>query len=139
MQAVEKKQEMPKIRNSDDSGSKFIGLRLDRDTAEFYSKRAKAAGTTLSGFLRNMIVQGMIAESAYEIEQRMRRLLDEIHAGGQTGDRAGIPDELLLSVFMSEYLLTAIIEARDIQKLYEAQDAAKARLAELKGGKDGKT
>lgn len=32
-----------------------------------------------------------------------------------------------------------LIEARDIQKLYEAQDAAKARLAELKGGTDGKT
>jgi hypothetical protein len=130
---------MPRIRRSDDSGSKFIGFRLDRDTADFYSKRAKANGSTLSEFLRNMIVQGMIAESAYEVEQRLRGLVDEIHAGRQTGDRAGIPDELLLSAFTSEHLLTAIVEARDIQKLYEAQDAAKARLAEFKGVTDGKT
>lgn len=130
---------MTRIRRSDDSGSKFIGFRLDRDTADFYSKRAKANGSTLSEFLRNMIVQGMIAESAYEVEHRLRGLVDEIHAGRQTGDRAGIPEELLLSAFTSEHLLTAIVEARDIQKLYEAQDAAKTRLAELKGGTDGKT
>ena len=130
---------MPRIRRSDDSGSKFIGFRLDRDTADFYSKRAKANGSTLSEFLRNMIVQGMIAESAYEVEQRLRGLVDEIHAGRQTGDRSGIPDELLLSAFTSEHLLTSIVEARDIQKLYEAQDAARARLAELRGGPDGQT
>lgn len=130
---------MPSIRRSDDSGSKFIGFRLDRDTADFYSKRAKANGSTLSEFLRNMIVQGMIAESAYEVELRLRGLVDEIKAGRQTGEQAEISDELLLSTFTSEHLLTAIVEARDIQKLYEAQDAAKARLAELKGGQDGQT
>jgi hypothetical protein len=130
---------MPRIRRSDDSGSKFIGFRLDRDTADFYSKRAKANGSTLSEFLRNMIVQGMIAESAYEVEQRLRGLMTEIRSGRQKDSEAGIPDELLLSAFTSEHLLTAIVEARDIQKLYEAQDAAKARLAELKGGTDGKT
>jgi hypothetical protein len=130
---------MSRIRRSDDSGSKFIGFRLDRDTAEFYSKQAKASGSTLSEFLRNMIVQGMIAESAYEVELRLRGLVDEIKAGRQTGEQAEISDELLLSTFTSEHLLTAIVEARDIQKLYEAQDAAKARLAELKGGQDGQT
>lgn len=130
---------MPKNQNSGDEGSKFIGLRLDRETAAFYSKRAKENGTTLSEFLRNMIVQGIISETAQEIEQRLRGLVDEIRLGGQTGGRAGISDELLLSVFTSENLLAAIVEARDIQKLYEAQDAAKARLAELKGDSDGKT
>jgi hypothetical protein len=130
---------MPRIRRPEESGSKFIGFRLDRDIADFYSQRAKAAGSTLSEFLRNMIVQGMIAESAHEVELRLRGLVDEIKVGRQSGELAGITDELLLSAFTSEHLLTAIVEARDIQKLYEAQDAAKARLAELKGGQDGQT
>lgn len=130
---------MPKTHFSSKGPTRPITIRLEHDVEQFYRRKANEHGVSMAEYLRQTLVQGVIAENVFDIEQRMRRLLDEIHAGGQTGDRAGIPDELLLSVFMSEYLLTAIIEARDIQKLYEAQDAAKARLAELKGGKDGKT
>lgn len=130
---------MQKTKSTIKGATKPITIRLDSDVEQFYRRKANEHGVALSEFLRQTLVQGVIAENVQEIEQRMRRLLDEIHAGGQTGDRAGIPDELLLSAFMSEYLLTAIVEARDIQKLYEAQDAAKARLTELKGGTDGKT
>lgn len=125
---------MPKNTKTEEDGSKFVGLRLDRDTAAYYSKRAKERGTTLSDFLRNMIVQGMIAETALDVEQRLRRLLEEIRNGGQGGGKVEIPDELLLSVFTAENMLAAIVEAKDVQQLYEAQNKAKAKLKRLKGG-----
>ncbi len=130
---------MQKTKSTVKGATKPITIRLDHDVEQFYRRKANEHGVALSEFLRQTLVQGVIAENVQEIEQRLRGLVDEIRLSGQTGGRAGIPDELLLSVFMSEHLLTAIVEARDIQKLYEAQDAAQARLAELKGGGDGKT
>ena len=38
------------------------------------------------------------------------------------------------SVFTAEYMLAAIVEARDVQQLYEAQNKAKAKLKRVKGG-----
>ena len=130
---------MPKSHSSSKGPTRPITIRLEHDVEQFYRRKANEHGVSMAEYLRQTLVQGVIAENVFEIEQRLRRLIAEIHAGGQTGDRTGISDELLLSAFTSEHLLTAIVEARDIQKLYEAQDAAKARLAELKGGTDGKT
>lgn len=130
---------MPKSYSNSKGPTRPITIRLDHDVEHFYRRRANEHGISMAEYLRQTLVQGVIAENVFEIEQRLRLLIAEIHAGGQTVDRAGIPDELLLSAFTSEHLLTSIVEARDIQKLYEAQDAAKARLAELKGGTDGKT
>lgn len=76
----------------------------------------------------------MIAENVQDIEQRLRRLLDEIRTGGQGGGKVEIPDDLLLSVFTAENMLAAIVEAKDVQQLYEAQNKAKAKLKRLKGG-----
>jgi hypothetical protein len=68
-----------------------------------------------------------------DIEHRMRRLIDEIRTYSQTDCNVDIPDELLLSVFTSEYMLAAIVESNDIQKLYEAQDKAKEMLKRVNG------
>lgn len=89
---------------------------------------------SLSDFLRNMIVQGMIAENALDIEQRMRAMIGEMQLQASSGGQAVLPDSALLSLFTSEALLTAIVEARNVQDLYAAQDRAKARLERLKAG-----
>ena len=130
---------MPKSPSNSKGPTRPITIRLEHDVEQFYRRRANEHGISMAEYLRQTLVQGVISENVFEIEQRLRRLIAEIDAGGQTGGRVRIPDELLLSAFTSEHLLTAIVEARDIQKLYEAQDAAKTRLAELKGGTDGKT
>lgn len=128
---------MPKLKKDSGDGSKFVGLRLDQETAAYYSKRAKERGTTLSDFLRNMIVQGMIAETAHEIEQRMRSMLAEMQvSGGQQGG-AAIPENVLLSIYTTEQLLTKIVEARNMQDLYEAQDRARAKIKREKGTENG--
>ncbi len=87
---------------------------------------------SLSDFLRNMIVQGMIAENALDIEQRMRAMIGEFQLQASSGGQAALPDSVLLSLFTSEALLAAIVEARNVQDLYSAQDRAQAKLARLK-------
>lgn len=128
---------MPKLKKDAGDGSKFVGLRLDKDTAAYYSKRAKERGTTLSEFLRNMIVQGLIAETAHEIEQRMRGMIAEMHGAGGGSSAAALPENVLLSIYTTEQLLTKIVEARNMQDLYEAQDRARARIKREKGAENG--
>ena len=109
-----------------------IGFSVDH--AGFYRTKANEHGISISEYFRQTLVQGVIAENVQDIEQRLRRLLDEIRTGGQGGCKVDIPDELLLSVFTAEHMLAAIVEAKDVQQLYEAQDKAKAKLKRMKGG-----
>lgn len=114
-----------------------FNIRLDEDTARFYRSKANEHGIAISEFLRQTLVQGIIAENVHDIEHRLMRVASEIQSGGQGGFGNSVPDELLLSVFTNEALLQAIVEARDPQQLYEAQDRAKARLKRFKEGSNG--
>lgn len=129
---------MPRAKGTGKGATERFNIRLDEDTARFYRTKANEHGISISEYLRQTLVQGVIAENVHEIEQRLRRLIDEFRAGGHGGGPAVIPDELLLSMFTSEAMLAAIVEARDVQKLYEAQDKAKAKLSRMKGGTNGK-
>lgn len=125
---------MPRAKGTGKGPTDRFNIRLDENTARFYRTKANEHGISVSEFLRQTLVQGVIAENVQDIEHRLRRLLDEVVAGGQIGGKAEIPDELLLSVFTSENMLAAIVEAKDVQQLYEAQNKAKAKLKRLKGG-----
>ncbi len=115
---------MPRLKGTGKGPSERMNIRLDEETAGFYRSKANEHGISVSEFLRQMLVQGVIAENIQEIEERLRESVAEIRCA-QSG---AIPEELLLSLFTSEALLTAIVEARDPQQLYEAQDRAKVRL-----------
>lgn len=118
---------MPRLKGTGRGPSERMNIRLDEETAGFYRSKANEHGITVSEFLRQMLVQGVIAENVHEIEERLRAAVAEIRNSG-TAARAALPEELLLAIFTSEALLTAIVEARDPRQLYEAQDRAKARL-----------
>lgn len=106
---------------------------MDEDTARFYRTKAKEHGVSVSEYLRQTLVHGVIAENVQEIEQRLRNVVDEIrHSRGQGDVSTPLPEELLLSVFTSEAMQKAVVEARDIQKFYEAQDSAKAKLQKIR-------
>lgn len=125
---------MPRLKGTGKGPTERFNIRLDEETAAFYRTKANEHGVSLSEFLRQTLVQGVIAENVQDIEERLRQLLSEIRADKKSAGGADIPDDLLLSVFTSENMLASIVEARDIQKLYEAQDKAKAKLKRLKGG-----
>jgi hypothetical protein len=125
---------MPRAKGTGKGQSERTNIRLDAETMGFYRTKANEHGVSISEFMRQTLVQGVIAENVQDIEQRLRGLLDEIRQKDSGGGGYAVPDELLLSIFTSEYMLAAIIEARDVQQLYEAQNKAKAKLIRLKGG-----
>ncbi|CCD30107.1 conserved hypothetical protein [Candidatus Glomeribacter gigasporarum BEG34] len=111
-----------------------FSLRLDEELASFYRRKANEHGISVSEFLRQMLVQGVIAENVQEIEMCLSRKVEEIRAANQSGNTSVIPENVLLSVFTSEALLTAIVESRNPQQLYEAQNIARAKLKQIKDG-----
>ena len=113
---------MPKTTLTKKTAGRF-NIRLDDETADFYRKKAQAHRVSLSEYLRQTLVQGVIAENVASIEKRL----------SQIATRSSIPNELLLSILTSEALLSAIVEAKDVSQLYAAQDRAKRRLAEING------
>ena len=114
-------------------GSKIITMRLDRDTAAYYGKRAKERGMSVSEFLRSMVVQGMIAENAQEIEMRLQAMLAQFETAGGSGGKVALDEKARLSIYTSEALLSAIVQDRDVQRLYDAQNQAQARMKREKG------
>jgi len=124
---------MPRTKGTGKGPSERFNIRLDGGTAGFYRTKANEHGISISEYLRQTLVQGVIAENVQEIEQRLKRVVDEFRASWNAGGQVAIPDELLLSVFTAEAMLTAIVEAKDTQTLYEAQDKAKAKLKRMKG------
>lgn len=124
---------MPRVKGTSKGETERFNIRLDEDTARFYRTKANEHGVSISEYFRQTLIQGVISENVQDIEYRMRRLIDEIRTCSKTYCNVDIPDELLLSVFTSEYMLAAIVESKDIQKLYEAQDKAKEMLNRVKG------
>ncbi len=125
---------MPRQKGSGKGTSDRVNFRLGEEEGAFYRSKANENGMSLSAYARELMSNGLVSERAQDIELRLRGLLHEIQAGGGGTSRVDFPDEVMLSIFTSEYLLTAIVEARDVQQLYEAQDKAAKKLKKFKGG-----
>lgn len=122
--------------------NKPITLRLPAEEEAYYRRQAGEHRMTLSAYLTRTLVAGVIAENMAEFEERLGALIarfDErvgalvariLGAGGPSGDR--LADDIVLSLFTIESMLAAVVEAQDIQTLYGAQEAAKARLKRRK-------
>ncbi len=124
---------MPRQKGIGKGETERFNIRMDKDTAHFYRKKANEHGLSVSEFLRQMLMHGIIAENVQEIEERLKHTASEIQADLYGSRAMTIPDPVLLSVLTSEALLKSIVEARDIQKLYEAQNTAQATLKQIKG------
>jgi len=109
-----------------------ITLRFDPTQLAFYGKRAQASGLSTSAFLRECIVQGLIAENVSEIEERLTAFMQKILSTLEQGSGGGFSEAALLSIFTSEEMLAEIVHTRSPQHLYEAQDKAKRRLQKLR-------
>ena len=86
---------MPRQKGTSKGPTKPITLRLDDDTETFYKRKANEHGISLAEYLRQTLVQGVIAENVQEIEERLRRVVAEINAAGAAGSTVQVPDDLL--------------------------------------------
>ena len=130
---------MPRPKGSGKGETERFNIRLDPEAARYYRNKANEHGISISEYLRQTLVQGVIAENVNEIEARLGQLIAENTHRQPLAGRMAIPDELLLSVFTTESILSESAEAQDVQRLYRAHDIAKAKLNRLKTATDGST
>ena len=124
---------MPRPKGTGKGRSKPATIRLPDDEDAFYRRKANEAGLSLNGYLTKLLVEGAVAEKVHEFAETMDQKIAALAAVGKTGG-AGVPDEILLSIITSEALLAEIVSAQDVQVLYRAQEAARAKMKKLKGG-----
>lgn len=123
---------MPKTPGTGKGRNKPITIRLPPDEFDWYKTQANVHGVPMNTHLSKLLVDGAIAGKVQEFEDRMSKLIALIPESVQSGG-GSLPDHYLLSMLTCEAILSEIAGAQDKQVLYRAQDAAKQRLAKLKG------
>lgn len=123
---------MPRPRGFGKGESGRANVRLDPDTLDFYKRRANEHGVSLSEYLRQLLTQGVTYETVSGIEARLHQAGEEIAAKLSRAQAAhSMPILLQRALLETHAMLTKIVEAQDIQALYDAQQIAKAKLARL--------
>ena len=123
---------MPRPRGFGKGETARANVRLDPDTLAFYKTRANEHGISLSEYLRQLLTQGVTTETVSSIEARLNEVGNEIAAKVSHVQAAhSMPILLQRALLETHAMLTKIVEAQDIQALYDAQEIAKAKLARL--------
>lgn len=123
---------MPRPRGFGKGETARANVRLDPDTLAFYKTRANESGVSLSEYLRQTLTQGVISENVATIEARLSKAGDEMldKLGRSQGVRS-MPMLLQRALLETHAMLSKVVEAQDIQALYDAQKIAEAKLAKL--------
>jgi len=125
---------MPRPRGFGKGETARANVRLDPDTLTFYKARANEHGVSLSEYLRQILTQGVITETVTAIEARLSQAGHDIAARVSHAQAAhSMPILLQRALLETHAMLTKIVEAQDIQALYDSQEIAKAKLARLHG------
>lgn len=123
---------MPRPRGFGKGETARANVRLDPDTLAFYKTRANEHGVSLSEYLRQLLTQGVTTQTVSSIEARLNQVGNEIAAKVSHAQAAhSMPILLQRALLETHAMLTKIVEAQDIQALYDSQEIAKAKLARL--------
>jgi len=123
---------MPRPRGFGKGETGRANIRLDPDTLDFYKRRANEQGVSLSEYLRQLLTHGVTCETVSSIEAKLGQAGDEIAAKVSGAQAAGsMPILLQRALLETHAMLTKIVEAQDIQSVYDSQEIAKAKLARL--------
>ena len=122
---------MPRPKGAGKGATEVIGLRLEKEVVAYYRTKANEAGLSLSQFLKQTLMAGLAAESFEKIEERLNGIASNINA--TVKGKSTLPEEDWKSMFLTEALVTRIVESRNPQDLYDAQLAANKKVQALKG------
>ena len=120
---------MPRPKGAGKGATEVIGLRMEKEVVAFYRTKANEAGLSLSQFLKQTLMAGLAAESFEKIEERLNGIASNINA--TVKGKSTLPEEAWKSMFLTEALVTRIVESRNPQDLYDAQLAANKKLQAL--------
>lgn len=123
---------MPRAKGSGIGASTPVTVRLGADELAFFRREANLHGRPLATHIAMLLSEGVITQRVIEIESRLEALIRRFPDGLSSAAALPIPDELLFSVFVAEAMLVAIVEQRDTQALYAAQQVARRKVAALK-------
>ena len=108
--------------------TEVVSIRFEKELRQFLRQRANAAGLSLAEFIRQTILAGMTAESLQKVQTQLESIADRVASPSASATGLAMPDEVLKSVFLSEALLTTIVETRSPDDFYAAQETANRRL-----------
>ena len=121
---------MPRPKGAGKGATEVIGLRLEKEVAAYYRTKANEAGLSLSQFLKQTLMAGLAAESFEKIEERLQAIASSTNVAEK--GKSALPEEAWKSMFLTEALVTRIVESRNPQDLYDAQLAANKKVLSLK-------
>jgi len=126
---------MPRPRGSGKGETARINIRLDPETEAFYKRKANESGVSLSQFLRDTLVQGIVCESVAEIDARLQQRIDAaVAAADKIIQQRSLHVMLERALLESHAMLVKIVEAQDVQVVYRAQEIARDRLQKMRAG-----
>ena len=76
---------------------------------------------------------GLAADSFQRIEARLEQSVAKINTTVAAPSALSLPEDAWKSLFLTEAMLTVIVESRNPQDLYDAQSAANKRVQALTG------
>ena len=121
---------MPRPKGAGKGATEVIGLRLEKEVVAYYRTKANEAGLSLSQFLKQTLMAGLAAESFEKIEERLQAIASSTNVAEK--GKSALPEEAWKSMFLTEALVTRIVESRNPQDLYDAQLAANKKVLSLK-------
>lgn len=119
---------MPRPKGTGKGATEVVTIRMEMEVAAFYRGKANEAGLSLAEFIRQTLMAGITAESLTSIEARLGEILDKASRMAESVNDAKFPHEAWKTLFMTEAMLTKIVESRKPSDLYEAQEMVKKRL-----------
>jgi len=124
---------MPRPRGSGKGETARINIRLDAETEAFYKRKANREGKSVSQFLRELLVQGVVMDNVVEIDMRLRTAMDDaVNEARRIMQQRSMHAALEKSILEIHAMLVQIVEARDVQAVYRAQEIAKARMEKMR-------
>ena len=107
-----------------------ITIRLDKTLASYYRKLANTKGKSVAEFIRESMMQGVIADNAYDFEKRMQTALTNMQNMVACKNLFIISKSGMKSIYVCENILSKIIGDRNMQDLYDAQNRAIGRITQ---------
>ena len=123
---------MPRPKGTGKGATEVVGIRLEKEVAAFYRTKANEAGLSLSHFIKETLMAGLAADSFQRIEARLEQSVAKINNTVAAPSALSLPEDAWKSLFLTEAMLTVIVESRNPQDLYDAQSAANKRIQALK-------
>jgi len=120
-------QNMPRAKMSNKGESEVVALRMEKDVAAFFRTKANEGGLSLSQFLKQTLMAGIMADSLQQIEKRFEEMASTVKEPA-SAHSAALPVEVWRSLFLTEALVSRIVESRNPQDFYEAQAAANLKV-----------